>query len=87
MAKIFHIPTRMCITCKERDAQTQLFRLQCKDGVLQLYTKVGRSFYVCETCLDLDRKISKSLMRKCKSGDKDKLMNKLKEIIADGRKS
>jgi predicted RNA-binding protein YlxR (DUF448 family) len=87
MAKIFYQPTRMCISCRERDIQINLFRLQCTGGDLSLFSKLGRSFYICKNCLQDDKKISKSLMRQCRSGDKEKLMNKLKEIITDDRES
>lgn len=33
------------------------------------------------------KKALKAIMRQCKSGDRDKYTNKLKEIIADDRKS
>ena len=85
MAKIFYQPTRMCIACRERDVQSNLLRLQCNDTRLSSFGKDGRSFYLCKNCLLDDKKISKSLMRHCRSGDKEKLMNKLKEIITDDR--
>ncbi len=47
----------------------------------------GRSFYLCKDCISQEKKVLKALMRQCKSGDKDRLMNKLKEIIPDDRKS
>jgi len=46
---------------------------------------VGRSFYLCKNCMGDEKKLVKSLMRQCRSGDKNKLMNKLKEIITDDR--
>jgi predicted RNA-binding protein YlxR (DUF448 family) len=85
MAEIFHIPLRMCISCRQRDSQTNLLRLQCVDGNIDLFKGRGRSFYLCKSCLKEEKKLSKSLMRQCRSGDKDKLMNKLKEIITDDR--
>jgi len=87
MAKKFYLPTRMCITCRQRDAQSNLLRLQCIAGTLDVFFGSGRSFYICKTCLNEEKKVSKSLMRQCKSADKNKFMNKLKEIIADDRKS
>ena len=87
MAKKFHLPTRMCISCRERETQEELLRIQCKEGSLEIFRKVGRSFYLCYNCLENDKKTSKALMRQCRSGDRDKLMNKLKEIITDDRKS
>ena len=85
MAEIFNIPLRMCIICRQRDAQSNLLRLQCIDGSLDLFKGRGRSFYLCKNCLKEEKKLSKSLMRQCRSGDKDKLMNKQKEIITDDR--
>jgi len=85
MAKNFHQPTRMCLSCRERDIQSSLLRLCCSDGELSSFDGSGRSFYFCQDCLNDDKKISKSLMRQCRSGDREKLMNKLKEIITDDR--
>ncbi len=87
MAKKFHQPTRMCLSCRERNEQQNLLRLQCKDGEISSFNGVGRSFYLCQDCLKEDKKIIRALMRECRGGDKDKHMNKLKEIITDDRKS
>jgi predicted RNA-binding protein YlxR (DUF448 family) len=87
MAKKFHKPIRMCISCRDRQEQKLLVRLQCKEGSLEVFSETGRSFYICKVCLDNEKKISKSLMRQCKSSEKDKLTNRLKEIITDDRKS
>jgi len=87
MAKKFHQPTRMCLACRQRDIQKNLFRLQCTDGKITSFNGVGRSFYLCQNCLQLDKKIISALMRACRGGDKDEHMNKLKEIITDDRKS
>ena len=87
MPKIIHQPIRMCISCRERDAQEKLQRLQYVDNSLERFTGRGRSFYICENCLTQEKKLSKALMRQCKSGEKDKFMNRLKEIITDDRKS
>jgi len=85
MAENFHIPLRMCISCRQRDSQSNLLRFQCLDGNIDQFKGRGRSFYVCKNCLKEERKLSKALMRQCRSGEKDKLMNKLKEIITDDR--
>jgi predicted RNA-binding protein YlxR (DUF448 family) len=87
MAKKFHQPVRMCISCRSRELQNCLIRLQYIDSSLEAYKSEGRSFYLCKKCINEEKKVIKSLMRQCKSGDKDKLMNKLKEIITDDRKS
>jgi predicted RNA-binding protein YlxR (DUF448 family) len=87
MAKKFHQPTRMCVSCRQKEAQFNLLRLKCNNAELALFNGVGRSFYLCNNCLNEDKKVIRALMRQCKSGEKDKLMNKLKEIITDDRKS
>jgi len=87
MTKIFHTPTRMCISCRERSSQNTLIRLQCIDSNLDIFKGSGRSFYLCKDCLNEEKKVLKSLMRQCRSGDKDKFTSRLKEIITDGRKS
>jgi predicted RNA-binding protein YlxR (DUF448 family) len=87
MTKKFYQPTRMCVSCRTRSYQNNLIRLQCIDGVLGSFSGVGRSFYFCQECLLDDKKVLKSLMRLCKSGNKEYLMNKLKESIAYERKS
>ncbi len=87
MAKKFHLPIRMCISCRGRFTQNQLLRFQCMDGSLESFNGLGRSFYLCKDCLIEEKKSLKALMRQCKSGDKDKFTNRLKEIITDDRKS
>jgi len=87
MAKKFHQPIRMCFSCRERHPQKNLLRLKCEDGELSSFNKIGRSFYLCQSCLNEEKKLQKALMRQCRSSQKDKLMNKLKEIITDDRKS
>ena len=85
MAKKFHSIIRMCISCRARHNQDELLRLRCNEGLPELFNGVGRTFYLCVSCLEDEKKSTRSLMRQCKSGDKNKLMNKLKEIITDDR--
>ena len=87
MAKQKYQPTRMCVVCRKRLTQKSLLRLQCYEGELKSFSGVGRSFYLCQECLNDDKKTQKSLMRICKTGEKEKLLNKLKEIVAYERKS
>jgi len=87
MAKKFHQPMRMCVSCRTRVSQSHLLRLRCSEGELTSFNGVGRSFYLCHNCLKEDKKIIRALMRQCRGGDKDKYMNTLKEIITDDRKS
>ena len=82
-----HLPTRMCVACRTKTAQNDLLRLQCKNQEISHFHGEGRSFYFCDDCLSQEKKIVKALMRQCRGGDKDKFMNKLKEIIVDERKS
>ncbi|MEA1920885.1 MAG: DUF448 domain-containing protein [Campylobacterota bacterium] len=85
MARKFHKPQRMCVTCRGKFAQSELVRLQCQDRELIAYTSQGRSFYLCKTCIDEAKRCAKSLARQCKSGELEKLMNQLREIIIDVR--
>ena len=85
MAKKLHQIIRMCISCRSRYTQDGLLRLKCNEGSLEVFNGVGRTFYLCDSCLQDEKKLTRSLMRQCKSGDKDKLMNILKEIITDDR--
>lgn len=87
MSKIFHQAIRMCISCRERDAQNELLRLSCIDGEVSSFSQKGRSFYLCKNCQEDEKKLSKALMRQCRSKHREELMNKLKEIITDDRKS
>ena len=87
MAKKFNQPQRMCVACRQRDTQSNLFRLSCENSQLEVFKGIGRSFYICKVCFLDEKKLSKALMRQCRSGDKTKLMNTLKEIITDDRKS
>jgi predicted RNA-binding protein YlxR (DUF448 family) len=87
MAKNLHLPTRTCVSCRGKYSQNNLLRIQCRDGEITHFIGNGRSFYFCDDCLSQEKKIVKALMRQCRGGDKDKFMNKLKEIIVDERKS
>ncbi|MBN2817191.1 MAG: DUF448 domain-containing protein [Campylobacterales bacterium] len=85
MSKNFHQPTRMCVSCRTRTQQHSLLRLSCVDGDIVLYSGTGRSFYLCSDCQEDEKKISKALMRQCRSNKKEQLMNKLKEIVTYDR--
>jgi len=87
MAKKFHKPVRMCVACRQKDTQDKLLRLQCENGLLREYGGIGRSFYICNSCLSCDGKAIKAIMRQCKSKERDKFTSRLKEIITDDRKS
>ena len=74
---------RTCISCKSKIEQKMLNRLQCKDKVLIKYSGIGRSFYICNDCLEQTKKLEKALYRHCKN--KDNYIVQLKEILVDGR--
>ncbi|WP_349636714.1 MULTISPECIES: DUF448 domain-containing protein [Sulfurimonadaceae] len=77
-------PVRMCVSCRKREAQNQLLRLQCAERSLRPYSGTGRSFYLCPECFTA-KQTAKALARQCKSGEIERLLNELKEIITDVR--
>jgi len=79
------ISIRTCVACRSKMAQKLLHRLQCKDKKLTAFTGIGRSFYVCNTCLENESKLEKALYRHCKN--KDEYIVQLREILANGRQS
>ncbi|RUM67450.1 MAG: hypothetical protein DSZ06_01130 [Sulfurospirillum sp.] len=52
----------MCIGCRDRFSQSLLLRLQCESKCIQRFSGVGRSFYLCDRCLN--EKNRKNLIRK-----------------------
>jgi len=87
MPNKFFKPTRMCINCRTRLAQSDLTRLRCLNKIILPHDGNGRSFYICLTCLD-DKKLKKSLSRECKShlDNFEQIVEQLKEIAANERK-
>ena len=60
-------PIRMCIVCRDRIPQRDLYRFQLKNGEIVNFTKKGRSFYLCGRCIDSkEKKIEKILNSKFK---------------------
>jgi predicted RNA-binding protein YlxR (DUF448 family) len=86
MARNLHVPTRMCIQCRERMSQNVLVRLQCKEKHIQAFDGVGRSLYVCRTCIE-NPKLVKHLAGRCKCAkdSHEEITSLLKELIADDR--
>ncbi|MGD9969844.1 MAG: DUF448 domain-containing protein [Sulfuricurvum sp.] len=72
----------MCVVCRGRFNQSAILRLQCKEGNLIPYSGEGRSFYLCNECVD-QKKTPGQLARLCKNGATQTLMNRLKEIIVN----
>jgi len=64
-------PIRMCIVCRQRALQNTLQRLQIINGELVLFSKFGRSFYICKACMENnEKKVVKILNNKCKTNHK-----------------
>lgn len=79
------ISIRTCVVCRIKMAQKLLNRLQCKEKKLTAFSGNGRSFYVCNSCLENESKLEKALYRHCKN--KDEYIVQLREILANGRQS
>ena len=79
------ISIRTCVVCRKKIAQKLLNRLQCKDKKLTTFTGIGRSFYLCNDCLEDEIKVEKALYRNCKN--KDEYIVQLRELLANGRQS
>lgn len=76
MPKI-HEPIRMCVLCRERKAQKELLRFSNIEGKIALYSGIGRSFYICESCTHKsDQEIKKAFSRFAKTSELN-----LKEIF------
>jgi predicted RNA-binding protein YlxR (DUF448 family) len=57
----------MCVSCREKFPQKLLMRLQCIKKELVHFTKVGRSFYLCQACIEKkDKRVQKALSARCK---------------------
>ncbi|HEX5624323.1 MAG TPA: DUF448 domain-containing protein [Sulfuricurvum sp.] len=82
MAQNVNQPIRMCVVCRERFVQSSLIRLQCREGKLESYQGLGRSFYLCSNCIE-HKKTPGLLARHCKSNALEMLMNRLKEIVVN----
>ena len=75
-------PIRTCINCREKVSQSLLNRFQCIDKRLVNFTGYGRSFYICNICLEQKEKLEKVLYRQCKN--KDDYIGQLEEILRNG---
>ena len=72
---------RMCVVCRGRLSQAEMLRLQCKNNEIVPFCGVGRSFYICKSCIN-NKKLDKIIQRICKI-DKEKTKQitiKIKEI-------
>lgn len=75
----FHKPIRMCVICRSRFFQSELYRFASINGEIIKNPSNARSFYVCDECIRKDEKyIKKILLKFCKNS-----IN-LKEMLIDG---
>lgn len=68
----------MCIVCRERLLQKELFRLQIKDKQVLKFQGFGRSFYICQNCTQKDEKTLKKAFSRHNKGE---ITPNLKEIL------
>jgi len=69
----------MCVACRDRFPQHILIRMQCENRELIPYSDVGRSFYLCKSCIDKDDKnLVRALSSRCKRSMK---ITDLKRVV------
>ncbi len=72
-------PIRTCVSCRKAKVQKELIRFQCINKNLTAFSGNGRSFYLCNDCVENKTKCEKALFRQCKN--KDNYFEQLKEIV------
>lgn len=65
---IIQTPVRMCVICKERNAQKNLYRFQIKASQITKFSGFGRSYYVCGLCVKKDEKVLQKAFSKLNKG-------------------
>jgi len=75
-------PIRMCITCRKRESQNTLIRLQLVNGSMIAYQGSGRSLYLCLEC-NQNKKRIKGLAKRFRL-DYEELSATLKELDKNG---
>jgi len=86
-----HKPIRMCINCRVRSLQSELYRVQCKDGELKNFiSESGRSLYICSGCIeDREQSVVKRFNKLCKQqkSNDGKISIKIKEFLFNVKQS
>jgi predicted RNA-binding protein YlxR (DUF448 family) len=77
-----NVPIRMCIACRQRYTQNTILRLQQNDHNIIAYQGHGRSFYLCDGCINDTKKI-KGLAKRFRQ-DAEQFDKFLKELIKYG---
>jgi len=72
---------RMCVICRGRFYQRDLRRFQVAEGRVRAYAGAGRSFYICEACLE---KFDEIKFKKALKNLKANFDENSKEIFLNG---
>ncbi len=72
----------MCIACRSRHPQNTLIRLKLEGKDVVAFDGQGRSFYLCDSCSQNEKKI-KGLTKRFKQ-DEERFVKLLKELINNG---
>jgi len=72
----------MCLSCRDRNRQNEMVRLQQIDSDIITYRGLGRSFYLCKECIDNNKKI-KGLTKRFRQ-DEEQFVKFLKELVKNG---
>jgi len=75
-------PIRMCITCRKRESQKTLMRLQLVDNSIVAYRGFGRSLYLCRGC-GLNERKTKGMAKRFRL-EYSQLVMILKELEKNG---
>ena len=75
-------PIRMCITCRKREPQKTLMRLQLVDNHIVVYQGSGRSIYLCKEC-SLNEKKMNGVAKRFRL-ERSELSTILKELEKNG---
>ncbi|MCX2717743.1 DUF448 domain-containing protein [Helicobacter sp. MIT 21-1697] len=70
---------RMCVKCRKRFCQKELLRLQSNGYSLCRFSGRGRSFYVCEECLEQPKTLQ-TIIKMNKLKPSEHHVSTLKEI-------
>jgi len=71
-------PIRMCISCRSRHPQNSLIRLREEAKLVVEYSGKGRSFYLCSSCVQNEKKV-KGLVKRFKQ-DAERFVKLLREL-------
>ncbi len=72
----------MCISCRTRESQNDLIRLQLKDRHVIPFCGAGRSFYLCPSCAS-NAKRMRGIAKRL-GVESDPLLTTLKEFTTHG---